>query len=137
MTGPGFGDQLVFYIGVFVVFFALRKVLLTVKVWRVRRWKITAGVIKDTMLVPHGELAQQPTWNARFPSFVGQTQYVALVNYTFHDGGIDREGRLQRRFTNQRAAHKFLGHFHTGQIVSVRHSSIWPYPSKLVLRGGL
>src|SRR5215469_13886962 len=103
MSGPGFGVQLLFYIGAFVLFFGVRRVLLIVKAWRVRHWRVTAGLIKDTMLVPHGELAQQPTWNVRFPSFVGQTRYVAVVNYTFHDGGSDREGRLQRRFANERA----------------------------------
>lgn len=56
---------------------------------------------------------------------------LAVVNYRFHDGGINREGCLQQRFTNERAAHKFSSHFHTGQTVSLHHVSVWPYLSTL------
>jgi hypothetical protein len=101
-TGPDAGALLLYCIGAIVFFLTLQRVLLIVKAWCVRRWRVTSGVVKDTMLVPHAELVPWGRYR-RNNTFVAVSQYVAVVNYTFHDGGIDREGRLLQRILSAKA----------------------------------
>jgi len=101
------------------------------KAWRVRHWRATTGIVSDTMMVPHAVLVTRWHWRSGNPHQEPETQYIAVVSYSFNGRGGNRDGRLEQQFPTESAAHKFLSHFHAGQTVSVRISPLWPHHSTI------
>jgi hypothetical protein len=54
-------------------FWGLFEVFPIVRAWCVRHWNVTVGVVTDTMLVPHTEMAV-PFGAANPSAFVAETQ---------------------------------------------------------------